>query len=210
MKMDCFKKEECRLWAIVIVLVTIVSLDLYHFYWFSTNDDSIVNLYSGCLIILTTLLVGVAYINLKKISKTSQSDFLLRVDDRYGSELIVRARTLIHQLQCQARSFNGLCKDANNRYVSDKIIEMQSKEDSAEKYICLLNFLDFLETISYFTNKGLISIEDTKELMGGFLIDYYDVFKAWIDVYRKANKDSSYFTELETVIKKLRLPVKTL
>jgi hypothetical protein len=156
---------------------------------------------------LTFLLVIVAWVQLQKIKEAARADFLLRVDDRYGGELTVEARTIIHIFY---RDADKLCEkkeliteDARIRHIQSKIKELgQSKnEDDCKKFVCLLNFLDFLETIAYFCNHEHLAKEDINELLGGTLTFHYKVFESWICYRRCKYKDEKYYIELEKLVK---------
>src|SRR5579872_2110004 len=61
-------------------------------------DSNIINIHAASIILLTIALILVAYTQLCNLNKTSRGDFLLRIDDRYGSAEIIKARAIIHRL----------------------------------------------------------------------------------------------------------------
>lgn len=162
----------------------------------------IADLHAVSMIILTLGLVWVAWFQLNGINETDQNDFLMRIDDRYGSLPIVKARTIIHRLYCQTRD-KDVSQEIHIQKIAEKIKEMGLQENDASNFICLLNLLDFLETIAYFANRKSISKKDVSELLGGFLSYYYHVFEKWICYRRCKYKDNTYYCEIEKLVKEI-------
>ncbi len=72
------------------------------------------------------------------------------------------------------------------------------------KFAHLLNLLDFLETISYFSKKDLISREELDDLLGNSLLFYFKIFRKWIYYRREKYNNNSYYSELENLIEYLQ------
>lgn len=205
--------ERHVLWVSIILTVFFVALFMFvmeHFYfeyffhpnqskWDIAND--IDKIYSACLIILTFILVIVAWTQLAGIKRISKADFLLRLDGRLSSSEIIKARAIIQRLYSLTKS-SGNCEDTHIDKIADQIKDMgQNPMDSLE-FTYLLNFLDFLETISYYCNRNYISLDDLDDLLGNTMVYYYKVFKKWI-YYRKGKYNDNFYKELETVIENI-------
>lgn len=102
------------------------------------------------------------------IKKVGEADFLFRIEERFGSEPIIIARSIIQRLY---RESNNLHSGANEKvhrlHIAKRIDEISKDVIPYNKYTYLLNLLDFLETISYYANENkMITIDDVKNLMG--------------------------------------------
>jgi len=199
-------------WHVVVVglmvLISLIFLERAYFNIFVTHDDGILQLHAASLIILTFLLVCAAWFAawfpLSDINKTSKGDFLLRIDERYGSNEIMQARKIIHKFYCATRPENGnISLEVHINKISEEIKKISTIEDSAKDFIHLLNFLDFLETIAYFTHKNHITYNDIDELLGWSITYYFKVFKPWIYYRRKKYNNNKYYCELELLVCKL-------
>lgn len=70
-------------------------------------------------------------------------------------------------------------------------------------FVSLLNFLDYLETIALFYNKGSIDRSDLEILSGDSIRFYYAVFSIFIAHRRSNTNNRSYYSELEKCINDL-------
>ena len=141
------------------------------------KDKGIPTLYNITLPILTLALICVAWIQLAGLSKISKADFLLRIDTRYCSAESVKARIIIHKFYCKTR--NGVCEEVHIKKIANEIKKLgeSSNDKDCENFISLLNFLDFLETAAYFSNKNYINRKEIGELCGNSIVYYYKIFK---------------------------------
>lgn len=156
---------------------------------------------------LTGILVLVAWIQIKGLTKVSKADFLMRVDDRYGSEPILKARIIIHEFYTLSKTSDKdkLLTEKQHRYfVANEINKLSSDPTRCEKYIHILNLLDFLETISFYANHEDIEDSDIENLMGLSLTFYYDVLEMRIDERRKKYSNPSYYCEFETLVNRMK------
>lgn len=167
------------------------------------NEDGWSNAYYILLAAGTGLIAWVAWIELSHLENIGQNDFLLRIDDRYGSKEIVEARTIIHKLSLDAPEIE-ICYDSHVDAIGQKIKEMEINKKSPKKFVYLLNFLDFLETIAYFVKKEALKSEDLEELLGESLTYYYDIFCPLICSRREKHKKNSYYRELENLALKIK------
>ncbi len=158
---------------------------------------------NASLIILTALIVYVAWVQLSGMSKTAKSDFLLRIDERYNSKEILRARTIINNIRCKIKKGNSDKEELNNE-IAKKIMSMRDEEGKSEEYISLENYLSLLETIAYFTNEEHLSSEEFEKLLGEAIIGDFIKFKELISYYIK--KDKYAYSELITLVHKMSCP----
>lgn len=166
--------------------------------------ENIIRIHAASIIVLTILLIAVAWLQLGELNKTSKADFLLRIDDRYSSPEIIKARVLIQELYRKTTTAGQpYIEDEVTKKIAEeiKIIGKESSKESCEKFIYLLNLLDFLETIAYFSNKGFISVKEINELLGNTIFFNYKIFKSWISYRREKYQNNSYYCELETLVK---------
>lgn len=162
---------------------------------------NILHLNAGIIIILTALTLCAAWLQFSNLNQTSKGDFLLRVDTRYSSEEILKARTIIHRFYCQTRK-EEITDDKHVELIANKILEIMYNENESDDFIYLINFLDFLETLAYFVRKNLLSYKDIYELLGGSILYYYKVFKPWIYHRRLKRNNNNYYCEIEKLIEK--------
>lgn len=178
------------------------------------HEKSIEILYYSFIIILnfllvtvTFMLVYVAWVQLSGLRKTARADFLLRIDERYGSEPIIKARSIIQRLY---RESNNLHPNAHNEsihrsHIAKRIDEISRDANSFEEYTYLLNLLDFLETISYYANNSkIISSKDIKNLMGPSMEFFFKIFLLRIHDRRQKYHNRKYYCEFHQLVKKLR------
>ncbi|MEO8401691.1 MAG: DUF4760 domain-containing protein [Gammaproteobacteria bacterium] len=151
------------------------------------------------------MLAYVANRQLKEISKAAKADFLMRIDDRYASESILRARQTIQRLYRESNNLHpGSPESVHRSHIAIRINEISEDINSSEEYTYLLNLLDFLETISYFTNKGDISESDIHNLMGPSMGFFFTIFTPRIEHRRRKYGNEAYYCELQKLVAKMR------
>lgn len=151
---------------------------------------------AAALIILTVFIFCAGWIQLKDLNKTSKGDFLFRIDERYGQSEIIKARKIIHEYYCLTQ-FEDIDPTIHVQKIAQLVYDTKLHIEKADNFICLLNFLDFLETIAYFTNQGFISIRDIDELTGCSLKYYYCIFQKLIISRRIKYNSDNFYCELE-------------
>jgi hypothetical protein len=192
------------IWMTVITVIFLLLVKfLYPYLNFLDSEHKepiiITAFYGVSLIILTFSLVCVAWFQLALIRKQAKADFLLRIDNRYGSKSIIKARSIIHRIYIHQEQ--STCKHIQDKVLSEKIVELYWDKESYEDFICLLNFLDFLETIAYFSNNDHVDLDEIEKLLGGSLIYFYKIFTPLINFLRVRYEDNDYFNQIETLIK---------
>ena len=176
---------------------------------FERNKDipeNILRINAAAIVILTIVLICVGWLQLNNLNKTSRADFLLRIDDRYGREEIIKARAIIQSLYRKAAlTGEHTPEETYIQKISDEIkkIGKSDQKEQCENFAYLLNLLDYLETISYFTNKNYISLKEIDELAGNSMQFYYKIFKPWINYRRNKYNSPDYYCEFEAVVKKI-------
>ncbi|HVE44999.1 MAG TPA: hypothetical protein VNC84_07730 [Gammaproteobacteria bacterium] len=174
----------------------------------SEIKDNIGRIHDASLILLTIGLIVVALTQLLDLNKTSKSDFLLKIYAMYGSREIVKARAIIQRLYRNANPDpkNPVPRETYIRKMAEEIdnIRHECGKKSCEEFSYLLNLLDFLETVGFFSRKKYISAKDVDELIGNSVVFYYDIFRSWIYYRRKTYENSSYYCEFEELVEKIK------
>lgn len=169
-------------------------------------EGNVLRIHAAVIVVLTLILVCVGWIQLGDLNKTSTAEFLLKIDGRYGSEEIIKARAIIQRLYRTANPEDEKTKDEYVRLMSKQIdnIRKETDDKSSLEFAYLINLLDFLETVAFFTRKKYISVRDVDELLGNSVVFYYDVFKSYINKRRERYDNPSYYCELESMVKKMK------
>ncbi len=159
-------------------------------YMFSLSN--IEKLHYASLIILTFILVLVAWVQLSKLHSISQSEFLLKVFNHLSDPTIIKALKILHIMRLKATKkckddINNTDKDINKK-ISLKIKKLRKKEQFAKKFIYLKNFLDYLEHISYLCIQGEISQEDIRKCLDERITTYYNFYEDLILFYQDKNQ----------------------
>ncbi|HIF0138890.1 TPA: DUF4760 domain-containing protein [Legionella anisa] len=198
----------CLVFFITLILLLLIIWPLENHYInviADTNklESAAEHFNAAAIVILTIIIFCAGWIQFKDLNKTSKGDFLLRIDEKYGQPENIKARTIIHEFYCLTRSEHI---DVTNhvRKISIMVKDTKYKIEEAEKFVCLLNFLDFLETISYFANHSYISEKEVNELIGCSLKYYFCVFDDLIRERRQKYNSNHYYSELETLAKKIQ------
>ncbi len=205
-------------WAttLFIMLLILVMLALTFLDFFTDlipkHDVSMRNLHDAFIIILTIFLVigtfglgYVAWVQLTAIQKTERADFLFQIDERYGSELIIKARQIIQRLYRESNNLYPEATESVHRsYIAIRINEISQNINTSKEYVYLLNLLDLLETISYFANTGVISKQDVQNLMGPSMEFFFIIFKPRIEHRREKYRNETYYCELQKLAERTK------
>lgn len=149
----------------------------------SANTDEV----NAILFLLTGMatvaLAVVVYLQLKKLhdtnklqEKTAKGDFLLRIDERWTSQEILEARTIIHGIEV------NLCFSSKEKEeeIGNEIVRLSKTSKEKKDFMSLVNFLDFLETIGFLFVNNYIEAISLDELCGDSIKIYYKVFLPYI------------------------------
>lgn len=166
---------------------------------------NIEKLYYASLIILTFLLVWIAWVQLSKLHSTSQSDFLLRIINHFSDKSILQALKIIHRIRLQAERIYIHEPDKITKTIAMNISDMRDNPNNINEYFFLKNFLDYLEHIAYLCNQGAISIEDVENCIGERISWYYYFFEDLINRFKSLdpkNSDKMYI-ELKKLVDRI-------
>ena len=204
-----------------IVICVFAFADLLNFSWLQSfledNNDSLKNIHAFSYIYLTSVIIGITWFNFPRIRKTNHADFLMRIEDRFGCDKILEAREIIHFLYREAERKIDRPEDPKEEekdkyrvkkiaYVSEKLLDIRRSPVKAKDFISLLNFLDFLESISYYRKKNYIEENDMKEMFGGQISYFYLCFYGWIKKSRETyDVDGGLYSELRELAEPLNL-----
>ncbi len=181
-----------------------------HPFFDKKTDTHLTDLYAASIIILTCVVAIIAWVQSAGLRKTAQADLLIRIDDRYGSEPILKARHIIQRLYRESNNLHpGSPESVHRSHIAIRINEISEDINSSEEYTYLLNLLDFLETISYFANEGYISELDIKNLMGPSMGFFFTIFTPRIEHRRKKYGNQGYYCELQKLVDKMKAAKQT-
>lgn len=167
-------------------------------------------LYYASALFSTLVIAEIAYCQLKKINKSLHADYLIKIDERWRSSQIIKARTIIHRLYLN--SINILAKQniSGNLAIREKIgndIKEMSESQDKEKikdFVYLLNFLDFMETVGYLYTQGHLTKESLNELFGASIAFNYEIFEIYIMYRRKKHDINDFYEEFKKLYKAIQ------
>lgn len=191
---------------IVCIFLAYVFIHIIHF--LTGHDAEEVHFF---IFLATLSLALIAYYEFNRSNELTSNEFLLFTSQRWNSKEIIKARQILHEIFVDAyRDKQGKAKcDFNSALfsISEKILQMsRAKGDEGKKFIYLLNLLDYLETLSYFFNRGDLKLKDVQNTCGNNAIFFYESFKLFIEQRQSHNKTFFInFTALYHDLKKPRI-----
>lgn len=196
-------------WSILI-LFGIILICFACFYFLQLDDyqnfeSSLI--YYIIALFISAVLILLGYVKAQEAIEQSRTNYLLRIDERWSSPEIIKAREVIHELYLDAKHLNPELKEDNEQIkpvIALEIMKIHDSKEMTEKFVSLLNFLDFLETIGYLHSKKAITTEEVSELLGNSIIYFYDIFSIYI-AYRRKTKDPGFYTKFEKLYLEVRL-----
>jgi hypothetical protein len=207
--------------SVILITISISALFVAICFWLTDLDihpvenstmPIIDKINSASIIVLTLLIVLVAWFQLEKLKDISkkdlnvtESDFLLRIINHFSDKSIIQALEIIHRMRLDSENKNGHNSDTHTSFIAKEIRDIRDDPNNIGEYMLLKNFLDYLEHIAYLSNEGYISIKDIENCMGERITDYYDYFRDLINYFKfiqPSRKDNIY--------KQLKLLVDTL
>lgn len=163
--------------------------------------ENILRIHAAAIIILTIVLICVGWLQLGQLNQTSKAEFLLQITNRYGSSEIIKAREIIQRLYREACPPNEkVAREIYFQRIADSIDQIRNDINKSDDFSHLLNLLDFLEILGYFTRKKYITVKDVDELIGNSLVFYFNIFKQWIYYRRRTYDNDSYYCEFQTLV----------
>jgi len=139
-------------WILLFLVVVLFLLHIFEWGWLSFihfngglghHKDWIASVHGVSLILLTAVIITVAWHQISGLNKTAKADFLLRIECRYGSPEIVKARGIIHRLWRNCKAETVSCKS----FVTRK--ERRNKCRELMQGLCLLSSI--LKQTGYFS-----------------------------------------------------------
>ena len=201
-------KEHKVFFLFMLLIITVIIFFCVHHFFNIANDKQIPEdslAYYVLALFTSVILILLAYVKTEEAIEQSRTNYLLRIDERWSSAEIVRAREVIHKLYLDAKeAYPKYDNEQLKPIIAQAIMELNDNQDQIEQFIKLLNFLDFLETIGFLHYKKAITTEEVSELIGNSIIYFYDIFSIYI-AYRRRTKDKGFYTKFEN----LYLEVKT-
>ncbi len=192
---------------IFLVVVSVLLLIFFHFFtqWNDAHTSNYLEINALFLIVLTAILILVAYTQLSSLNKTAKADFLMRLDQRYGSIEIIRARQIIHRFYRKTKDNNPHAPEVVHWNEVGKEIDLLSRApdfQSQREYVYLLNLLDFLETMAFYANHDYIEPTELDDLMGISIRFFHTIFKPRIDDRKGKYGEKDFYKEFEILAEK--------
>lgn len=128
------------------------------------------------------------------------------MDERWSSQEIIEARIIIHNLYVAAKLKMDDNQKLINKKIGEDIVKLNKSKNSVKqrKFICLLNLLDFMETIGHLCSKNLLSTEEVRDLCGFSMKFNYQIFERYIRERRKRHKVPKLYQDFENLYNKLK------
>lgn len=200
-------KKQQIVFLFLFLLVALLPLAIFNFMGDSTYQENAVWYY--VLIGFAVIAIAViAYDQVGNVSEDLRIERLLKIDERWSSPEIVTARRVIHRFYIEAR--HTLKKEPTNsndikslrELIGHKIIN--ARNSNQDDFMSLLNYLDFMETVSYLENKNYLTLEQLHELFGSTLVFNYEIFKSYIEDRRQRHKNPEFYSKFERLYEKLK------
>ncbi|MCL9685835.1 DUF4760 domain-containing protein [Legionella maioricensis] len=182
-------------------------LPSFQFFIFPSGDKPSEHnfLYYIISLAITFIIVLIAYTKSKEALKQSRTNYLLKIDERFCSHEIIKAREIIHEHYLAIQQENKEIEiDALKHELGKKIIVISRDVNSKEEYIYLLNFLDFLETIGYLYVQKAVTIPELNELLGNSIVYFYEIFHPYIKHRRNSKADQKFYSQFEQLYKSVK------
>lgn len=178
---------------ILILIVAAVFSDCFNI---SSKDglNGAEYIYYFSSIYLSVVLVTIAWINLKSIKDEIKSKFLYQIDERWGQQQILEGRKILHELI--QKETNGSDIKSYYEEISNKLLEIYKNEP--DKYIMILNLLEFMETMGYLVyEEKAIELEQVKKLCDYDITRLYEISNKLIDKLRIDYKNNNMFCNFQ-------------
>jgi hypothetical protein len=169
-------------WTSIILLAAIMAgfLFIYHLHLDDKQNFEAELTYSVLALFISAILILLAYIKAQEAIEQSRLNYLLRIDERWASPEIIKAREVIHKLYLDAKKLHPKYENQQIKpLIAQAIMDLNDDESQIKEFIKLLNFLDFLETIGFLHSKKAITTEEVTELLGNSIIYFYDIFSIY-------------------------------
>lgn len=155
-------------------------------------------------ILLTMLLIWIAAKQLSGIKTIQESEYLLKIDERWHSKTIISAREIIHELALLTDHASGGSRVIQRRLIGLLILEMRNSPTGGQEFISLLNMLDFLETIGYLFKTRRITEDQVYDLFHHSITNYFEMFEPYIKDRRNRCGDQKIYEHIEILHYRLK------
>ncbi len=157
------------------------------------------------LIIISSAVAIIAWVQLSKIGGSAQVSYLLEFDKKWGSEELITARALIHKpyIECQKLNLNDADMfNTLGQYII--ALSMQdNKPEDVKNFMYVLSLLNFFEAVGFIYNRTYLKPAKINELMGQSIKFYYKTFESYIAYRRNKHGDVSFHKEFEKMFESL-------
>lgn len=201
--MKFLQRHKYSIFTVLIGLLIISAsyIFIYSLHFLGEKDAEEVHFF---IFIATIVLAIIAYYEFNRSHKLTANEFLLFISNRWSSKEIIKARQVIHDIFINVYRTN----DKKIKYsealnvVAEKILEMSRVTGGeGKKFIYLLNLLDYLETLSYFWNRGDLNLKDVQNTCGNNAVFFYQCFKLFIE--RRQAHDKKYYINFSALYNSL-------
>jgi hypothetical protein len=154
--------------------------------------------YYFVVVFITALIAYITWSQFHKTNNSLRAECLLKMDARFGSPEILKARTIIHEKYRNHYKTEASGEKAI-KATAKEIIEL-SESEKQEEFVCLLNILDLLDTVGFLHSEGHLSEDrDINALFGPYLKLYLGVFLPYVC---ELNEPGAYesFKKLQEVL----------
>ncbi len=140
---EIWKKYFINLFGCFIFLILLCFI-IWAIYAGSTEalaDHEIALVHDAALVFLTCGILFAAWSQLSGIRKTTNADFILRIDERYASKEIFEARAILHKIHCETEEKGIICNKNFIEYycsMSQGIEKIRKDKEQAESFTKLL------------------------------------------------------------------------
>ncbi len=175
----------------LIIIVFLAYLPIHLFHFLGKNDAEEVHFF----IFAATVALGIiAYYEFNRSNKLTANEFLLFTSNRWSSKEIIKARQILHEIFIDIyRNEDGSRKcEFNVALYNISEITLRMSKSRNKDFIYLLNLLDYLETLSYFYNRGELNLPDIQNTCGNNAVFIYDCFRLYIE--NRQTHDKRYFS----------------
>lgn len=154
----------------------------------------------------TVLLAGIAWVQFGPIKQNIKGEFLLRIDEQWGSNEAIKAKTIIHQIYIETQRKHPKVATAPlnlHSLMGIEIINLSCNIKHAEDFIYVLNFLDFMDTIGFLYIKEFVNADDLNALCGEALVFNYEIYQPYIIHKRDKHANPKFYENFEKLYKEL-------
>lgn len=176
-----------------------------------TLTDEFTFLYYVLITTITAIIALFSYKQFQHFNENLKADYLLKIDARWGSKEIIKARAIIHHLYLiSKRKLNISSEPEKNellrKEIGNELIRLAESTNGNEpqEFLYILNFLDFMEITGYLYSNGQLSKKDLIELFGDSVQFNYEVLKPYIEHRRDVHHNKAFSKEFERLYDSLK------